>query len=258
MKKLSARVKEAVHRYSLFGKIAEIAQRRRHRFHKEVEANKAKVETAERDLEHAVKEGNEHSVSRRTIEDFEQVLAIAEHHLKRSRRKLDFWRQRYVWANERHQHWGLVLKHRRDRLRAWIARHRTFQPYMANGRPWIKLTPEARHGIFLDFKQGLYVTSTYEGYPGDGVHATSSGHYVQNQPDGRARCWDAASTSVEKMVAAQHREARRAGAFMVELLGPDNAFEYKNGLRYTLPEGDPLEEMHDNHKHTWIRDGAPT
>ena len=129
---------------------------------------------------------------------------------------------------------------------------------MANGHPWIKLTPEARHAIYLDFRGGLYVTATYEGYPGDGVHAVSSGHYIQNQPDGRARCWDAGAARRGPMVTAQRREAERCPAFMIELIGPENDCEFKNGVRYTLPEGSPLEEMHDNHKHEWIRDGAPT
>lgn len=253
-KGLRARVAEAIHRRSLFGKIEEVADRRRHAFNHRVESAKARVGRVRAELDSLKKNG----ASGQEIEDGEQALFLAEHHLRAMLRKREFWRKRYVWAHERHKHWGLVLKHRRDRIRRWIQQHEDFQPYMANGNPYEKLTPEARHGIYLDFRDGLYVTSTYEGYPGDGVHTSTSGHYVQNQPDGDARCWDAGAGSRAPMVKAQLREARRAASFLIEMFGPDNTFDYKNGIRIGLSEGSALETLHDTHKHTWIRDGAPT
>jgi hypothetical protein len=254
-KGLVARVKEAVKRYSFFGKVEEIADKRRTRFNREVREARILVKQCERELD--TLRGRGTSPEPREVEDQEQLLTLAEHHLRKMLRKRKFWRDRYVWAHERHAHWGVVLKHRRDRVRRWVQQHQDFQPYMANGNPYERLTAEAKHGIYLDFRGGLYVTSTYEGFPGDGVHSTSSGHYVQNQPDDRARCWDAGAGSRGPMAKAQLREAERAASFMVELIGPENDFEYKNGIRYSLAEGDPLETMHDNHKHTWIRDGAP-
>lgn len=251
---LRARIKKALNRYSFFGKIEEVADKRRkgtnencHELHQEVLLIRKELGRT----------GEKPPIDRLDAEALELRLQVAERKLKKERKRREFWRDRYVWARERHQHWGLVLKHRRDRLRRWIMQHDGFQPYMANGNPYEKLTAEAKHGIYLDFRAGLYVTSTYEGFPGDGVHSTGSGHYVQNQPDGKARCWDAGAASREPMAKAQVREGERAGSFMVELIGPENTWEYKNGVRYTLPEGNPLEEMHDNHKHTWVRDGAP-
>jgi hypothetical protein len=254
-KGLRARVAQAIHRHSLFGKIEEIADRRRHAFNKRF--HEARALTKRRRDELNFLRGRK-DASRREIDDAEQLVFVAEHKEDAMYRKREFWRDRYTSAHERHQHWGLVLKHRRDRLRRWIARHEGFQPYMANGNPYEKLTPEAKHAIYLDFRAGLYVTSTYEGYPGDGVHTSTSGHYVQNQPDGKARCWDAGAGSRAPMVKAQIREARRAGAFLTEMFGPDNTFNYKNGIQFSLVEGSGLETLHDTHKHTWIRDGAPT
>lgn len=253
-KGLVARVKEAVHRFSFFGKVEEVANRRRHSFNKRVHATQANVLKRRDRLKKLVEEEAQGSV----VEDAAQLLYITEHHEKVMLRKREFWRDRYAWAHARHKHWGLALKHRRDRLRHWINQHEGFQPYMANGKPYEKLTPEARHGIFLDFRDGNYVTSTYEGFPGDGVHSDTSYHYLPNQPGGKARCWDCGAGTRKPMVKAQLREARRCGPFLIEMFGPDNSFEYKNGLRFSLTEGDPLETMHDNHVHKSIRDGAPT
>lgn len=247
-KRLRAGVTQAVKRFSFFGKVEEIADNRRHRFNREVKEGRQRVDAIRALL--AARTGER--------DDLEERLALARWHVERMMRKRDFWRDRYTWAHERHSHWGVVLKHRRDRLRRWIARHQGFQPYMANGNPYEKLTPEAKHAIYLDFRAGLYVTSTYEGFPGDGVHSTTSGHYVQNQPDGRARCWDAGAGTRGPMAKAQAREARRCPSFLTEMFGPINEDAFKNGVRFTLAEGTALETMHDNHKHTWIRDGAPT
>jgi hypothetical protein len=253
LSKLRASVKEAAHRYSLFGKIEEVADARRHRFNAELK----KAREGLKQLRGLI-EDHGLTLSTRQRDDLQQELALAVHRVKRLTKKREFWRNRYVWAGQRHKHWGSVLKHRRDRVRRFILQHRTFQPYMANKKPWVKLTPEARYAIYLDFRHGLYVTSTYEGHPGDGVHATTSGHYIQNQPDGRARCWDAGSGRRGPMVAGQRREAGRCPSFLVEMFGPENDLAYKNGVRFTLAEGTELENMHDNHKHEWLRDGAPT
>jgi len=252
-KKLISKVKEAVHKFSFFGKIEEVADHRRHARNEEVKKQSESVN----DLTDRLKNAINAKASVRTIEDLEQLLTIAEHALKRALRKREFWRDRYTWAHSRHNHWGSVLKHRKDRLRRWIAQHQEFQPFMANGHPHEKLTPEAKHAIYLAFRDGNFVTSTYEGFPGDGVHATSSYHYLENQPDGKARCWDAGAGTRDPMVKTQVRQAREFGPFLTEQFGPENTFAYKNGVQFTLAEGTELEEMHDNHVHTDIRDGAP-
>lgn len=254
-KSLRARVTQAVKRYSFFGKVEDIADKRRHRFNRDVKAGREEAKKIRRELG---LEGGKPPVSILERENLEQQLAIAVHKVERAMKKRAFWRDRYTWAHARHNHWGSVLKHRRDRLRRWIMQHEGFQPYMANGNPYEKLTPEAKYGIYLDFRDGNYVTSTYEGFPGDGVHSTSSGHYLQNQPDGKARCWDCGAGTREPMAKAQNREAVRCPAFLIEMFGPVNEDAFKNGVRFTLGEGTELETMHDNHKHTWIRDGAPT
>ncbi len=252
LKTLRGLVLTALHRYSVVGKLAEIADNRRHRFNQEAADARKRLDRAQADWD-LVTSGQH---TRSQAEDAEQVLALAREHLRRVVRKREFWRDRYTQMSERHHRWGLILKHRRDRVRHWIAQHEGFQPYMANGKPYEKLTDEAKHAIYLDFKEGLYVTSTYEGFSGDGVHATSSYHYLTNQPDGRGRCWDAGSKSRGPMVKCQERQAREFGAFLTESFGPENGLAYKNGVRFALEEGSSLEEMHDNHVHTDIRDGA--
>jgi hypothetical protein len=252
-KKLRQRIKEAVHKYSFFGKIEEIANRRRHIFNEKVKKDRQDLARNEERVAAAI----EAEWTRPQIEDLEQLKWLADNALRRHVKKREFWRDRYVWSRERHSHWGLVLKHRRDRLRRWIRQHESFQPFMANGNPYEKLTDEAKYAIYLDFRAGNFVTSTYEGFPGDGVHSTTSHHYLQNQSDGKARCWDCGAGSREPMAKAQIREAERCSSFLIEMFGPENEFSYKNGVRFTLPEGDALETMHDNHKHTCIRDGAP-
>lgn len=250
-KTLRNRVAQAVKQFSFFGKVEDISDKRRHRFHQEVLDGRARAKAL-----HGQLDGKPPlSIGERA--DVEQELALIVHQVERAVKKLDFWRRRYVWAHARHNHWHLVLKHRRDRLRRWIAQHQDFQPFMANGKPYEKLTPEAKHAIYLDFRDGNFVTSTYEGFPGDGVHATTSYHYIQNQPDGKARCWDAGAGSLGPMEKAQAREARRCPSFLIEMFGPINGDAFKNGVRFTLAEGTELETMHDNHKHTCIRDGAP-
>lgn len=254
-KTLRSEVAQAVKRFSIFAKVEQIADERRHRFNAEVKEGRAEAKRARRALG---LEGGKPPVTVQRRDSLEQQLSLAVFHVERMTKKREFWRRRYVWARERHSHWGLVLKHRRDRLRRWIAQHQTFQPYMANGKPFGLLTPEAKHAIYLDFRDGNYVTSTYEGHPGDGVHATTSFHYIQNQPDGKARCWDAGAGTLGPMEKAQAREARRCPSFLTEMFGPINDDAFKNGVRFTLAEGTELETMHDNHKHTCIRDGAPT
>jgi hypothetical protein len=250
-KTLRSKVAQAVKRLSIFGKVEEVAERRRHSFHGDAVHGRERAEAIRAQLQ------DKHLLVGER-EDLEQELLLVVHAVERRMKKLNFWRKRYAWAHARHNHWGLVLKHRRDRLRRWIAQHQTFQPYMANGKPFGLLTPEAKHAIYLDFRDGNFVTSTYEGFPGDGVHATSSYHYIQNQPDGKARCWDAGAGTLGPMEKAQAREARRCPAFLTEMFGPINGDAFKNGVRFTLTEGSELETMHDNHKHTCIRDGAPT
>lgn len=248
-KTLRTKVKEAVHRYSLFGKIEEVANRRRHRFHEDIEPAVERITGARKELDNA-----DTPLEQRNARE---VLGLAEMALRTAQKKRDFWRRRYVWSRERHQHWGTVLKHRRDRIRAWAAQHEGFQPYMANGNPYEHLTDEAKHGIYLDFKEGLYCTSTYEGFPGDGVHSTSSYHYLPNQPDGKGRCWDSGAGTLKPMEEAQERQAREWGPWLTEMFGPINDLCFKNGVRISLAEGTSLEQMHDNHKHTDLRDGAP-
>lgn len=261
LKKLKAAVWQAAHRYSFFGKVEEIADRRRHAFNQKLRVANVVVNRCKGKVDAAIAAHPGVSMASAPAAGhtagLEQLLALARDHRDEMKRKRQFWRRRYVWAHQRHQHWGTVLKHRRDRVRRWVQGHEQFQPYMANGKPWEKLTPEAKHGIYLDFREGLYVTSTYEGHSGDGVHATSSYHYLTNQPDGKGRCWDAGAGTLGPMEKCQRRQAKDFSSWLTEMFGPVNGLAFKNGQQFTLPEGSELETMHDNHVHTDLADGAP-
>lgn len=121
---MKARVKDALHRYSVFGKIAEIADRRRQFYAKRVEVSKAKVKRLEdRDAKAQV---DLHLTTVRQREDLQEELAVAEVGLKTAMRRAAFWQKRYVWAKDRHDQWGNILRRRRRALRLWLGIHRTF------------------------------------------------------------------------------------------------------------------------------------
>lgn len=134
----------------------------------------------------------------------------------------------------------------RAKLRYWrrLLRRKqaTFQPWMLNGRSG-DITSPAKQFIVRAVNAGLYVTSTT-----GGRHAPTSYHY--DRPLGRAidvaGPWD-------KMVAFQRAEsASRAGEYL-ELFGPDNGVQVKNGQRFAFSEGEPLENLHDTHVHGALR-----
>lgn len=126
------------------------------------------------------------------------------------------------------------------------ARRGQWDPRMLNGCAG-NVTAGVKRFIMRGVAAGLITTSTT-----GGRHATGSFHYGD---PGRAADLghrrpgtEAARTA---LVRFQRAEARHPERYR-ELFGPDNAACVKNGVRISLGEGTPLEELHDNHVH-----GAP-
>jgi len=102
--------------------------------------------------------------------------------------------------------------------------------------------------IIEAWARGLIVTSTR-----DGVHAPTSFH-----PSGRAVDFGVRAGLVGSLLAhsrlvrfQRHLHARH-GRFLSELFGPSNRANRKWGKAITLPEGSPLEQLHDDHVHVAI------
>lgn len=90
-----------------------------------------------------------------------------------------------------------------------------------NGHPPL---PLLRREVRVCLKHNLYVTSTWEGYPGDGVHTNSSYHYQKRAVD--------IGGSYTDLVAAQNELVKKFGySHFTELFGPA-PFWVKTGTRY--------------------------
>jgi hypothetical protein len=59
-------------------------------------------------------------------------------------------------------------------------------------------------------------------------------------------------TSLTMIAFQQAESARRAGDYL-ELFGPDNAVQVRNGQRFAFSEGEALENLHDTHVHGALR-----
>lgn len=132
----------------------------------------------------------------------------------------------------------LRLKHR---LEALLDQKRPKPDF--NGHP-ANVSKACRQFIRRANQAGLYVTATT-----DGVHSPTSYHYRGLAVDVAAPM---TADGIVKMRTFQADEVRRGSVKYNELFGPNNELFVKNGVRYTIREGDPLENQHDNHVH-----GAP-
>lgn len=110
--------------------------------------------------------------------------------------------------------------------------------------------PDVTHRLYPIIMEavarGLVVTSTR-----DGVHAPTSFHYSGRAVDfGRAggyRRW-----FLPRLVSFQRHLHTKHGRKLAELFGPSNRANRKYGRAISLPEGSPLEQLHDNHVHVAI------
>jgi hypothetical protein len=87
----------------------------------------------------------------------------------------------------------------------------------------------------------VYVTSTT-----GGSHSPTSYHYSGRAVD------IGADSQVEKNRCHAGLLKRFGAPYFTELFGPNNKQFVKNGVRYSIADGDPLETQHDNHIHVAI------
>ena len=125
---------------------------------------------------------------------------------------------------------------RKARAGKWDAR-------MLNGHPDVS---KSLHPYIIEgWARGLVVTSTR-----DGRHAPTSFH-----PSGRAVDMGVRAGLVGTLLARwrlvrfQRHLHHRHGRQLAELFGPSNRANRKWGKAITLPEGSPLETLHDDHVH---------
>jgi hypothetical protein len=139
-----------------------------------------------------------------------------------------------------------------------MKRRRRFQRWMLRGHPG-DITRAVKRVIVRGHNHQLIVTSTT-----DGAHARTSFHFTK--PLGRAvdlgnkrrrlangefvGANPGTSQARALMVAFQQFLVNKFGCnSFLELFGPDNSLNCKNGRRLTLDEGSALESAHDTHVH---------
>lgn len=110
-----------------------------------------------------------------------------------------------------------------------------FEPYMANGYPYSELNDRLLFAIAVgSVKFKCWVSSTKRNW------GTTSYHEVWLAID-MAGEWED-MVAFQRWLVSNFPEA-------LEIFGPDNTHFVKDGRQYAASEGDPNEELHDNHGH---------
>lgn len=145
-------------------------------------------------------------------------------------------RKRYMGQpSNRHLRWYLNA---RGRLGLWDKRMHAY--YGVDPR----VNKRCRQAIARAYAAGLVPTSTT-----GGTHSKTSMHYSGNAVDLGTRRGEPTSRKArfQKAEFNAWQNGRRPG--LVELIGPDNYRTVLRGMHSPLPEGDPLEQQHDDHVH---------
>lgn len=134
-----------------------------------------------------------------------------------------------------------------------MRRRYKFHSFMLNGHPG-GVTRGVRRVIVRGHNHQLSVTSTT-----DGQHAHDSYHYTKplgmavdlgNKPQGAWGAVPGTPKARRLMVKLQADLIKWFGCrSFLELFGPDNALNCKDGRQVTLDDGSPLENQHDTHVH---------
>jgi GH24 family phage-related lysozyme (muramidase) len=126
-----------------------------------------------------------------------------------------------------------------------MAKHYRFKRSLLNGHPG-NINRACKRVIVRAANHGLVVTSTTDGsHSPTSFHFTTPGRAV-DLGHGPGVSWD---EGTRRKIAFQKWLLRRGPGRYDELFGPDNTANVKNGQRFTLGEGTPLENLHDTHVH---------
>lgn len=172
--------------------------------------------------------------------DLDTVSARIRH--RRKKRLRTIYRKREL--RKRLRFWVVKRTKYRKRLKELRRQeHPAWEPWMANGHddhvdPAVKAYMAVAVVHF-----GLTITSLRRNYIPAGGSPTSL------HLDGQAG--DAAGPR-HKMVAFQRWVLKHVRG-LVEMFGPDNALNYKDGQQISQAEGSPNEDLHDTHVHVGAR-----
>lgn len=158
--------------------------------------------------------------------------------IKRAVTKKRYWKKRTRFLIVKLIKWRKWRKARQNRLNP------KFESWMANGCDWQNCNEATRRAAArMVVTYGLTITSMNRTYVPPGGSTTS--YHLSGKAVDAAGAW-------ETMIDAQVAEYKRfdGDTSKLELFGPDNNHNLKNGQPMTLPEGDPLETLHDTHVHS--------
>ena len=170
------------------------------------------------------------------IEQQQEIRARARARVRATMTRKRYWRKRLRFAI-------VKLTKARKLYRQRQKRNPTFESWMANGSDWQNTNEATRRFVArMVVRHGLTTTSMNRTYVPPGGSTTS--HHLVGQAADVAGSWEA-------MIEGQEDEYRRdqGNASCLELFGPDNAANLKNGVTLGLADGSALENLHDTHVH---------
>lgn len=129
----------------------------------------------------------------------------------------------------------------KGRLGRWDARMHAYTGVATN------VNPRVKKAIARGYGAGLVPTSTT-----GGRHSATSMHYGGDAVDLGTRSGDPAwwKARFQRSEFRAWRRGRRPG--LRELIGPDNSNTVLGGRYSPLPEGNSLENQHDDHVHIGV------
>lgn len=205
---------------------------------------RAKSETRLQQAESALQAAKDSGAPKREIRALEARFEAAQLDHQRNTKKVLHWRKRRAAAYRLVHYWKDALRARVARLKG-IRNADGFEDRMLNGHPG-NVSNAVKRVIYIGVTRfGLYTTSTTDG----SSHAPSSYHYPRNDPtppqEGNgvdmAGAWQA-MIDFQQFLISQRNDLN-------ELFGPANELCVKHGVQFTILEGTPLEQGHDNHDH---------
>lgn len=170
------------------------------------------------------------------IENHRRLRTEARERIRGAVTRKRYWRKRIRFTIVKLTKARKLYKQRQKR-------NPNFEPWMANGCDWQNTNDATRRFVArMVVRHGLTTTSMNRTYVPPGGSTTS--YHLSGKAGDVAGSWEA-------MIEGQKDEYRRSHGKgeCLELFGPDNAANLKNGVTLGLAEGSALEQLHDSHVH---------
>jgi hypothetical protein len=170
------------------------------------------------------------------IEAQQQVRTQARDRIRGTITRKRYWRKRLRFT-------VVKLANARKLYRQRQKKNPNFESWMANGCDWQNTNQATRRFVArMVVRHGLTTTSMNRTYvPAGG--STTSYHLVGKAGD-VAGSWEAMNEAQKDEYQRSHGKAE-----CLELFGPDNSANLKNGVTLGMAEGSALENLHDSHVH---------